>query len=65
MGAGVSIPSETLKNTCKLGQGKDCCRYILSTPRGFECGKLTSLKETIDEGVDKMNAKGDNCNGLE
>lgn len=64
MGAGAYIPSETLKNVCKIGQGKDCCRYILFTSSGFECGKSTSLKETIDEGVDKMIAKGDNCKGL-
>lgn len=29
MGASAYIPSETLKNVCKMGQGKDCCRYIL------------------------------------
>ena len=64
MGACAYIPDEMLKNTCKVGQGKDSCRYILGTPRGFECGKHTALKETIDESVDKMSAKGDNCKGL-
>lgn len=59
-----NINDETLKNICKLGQKEKCCRYILCTPNGFECGKNTSLKSTIDENVNNMTAKGDNCNGL-
>lgn len=61
---GYDIPDDTLKNICKIGQGKDCCRYILCDPNGFSCGKHTALKETINENVNKMTAKGDNCEGL-
>lgn len=58
------IPKETLKNVCKIGQGKDCCRYITCGPNGFECEKHTSLKKTLDNSVSHMVAKGDNCEGL-
>lgn len=60
-----NIPDETLKNVCKIGQGINCCRYILCRQNGFECGKLTKLKEIIDKRVSIMVAKGDNCKGLE
>ena len=61
----MQIPDNVLKNICKLGQEDKCCRYILSSSvYGFECGKHTALKDTIDKNVDKMTAKGDNCEGL-
>lgn len=60
-----NISNETLKNVCKIGQGANCCRYILCGQNGFECGKLTKLKESIDKRVNIMAAKGDNCKGLE
>ena len=60
-----NISNETLKNVCKIGQGANCCRYILCGQNGFECGKLTKLKESIDKRVNIMTAKGDNCKGLE
>lgn len=30
-----NIPDETLKNVCKIGQGINCCRYILCGQNGF------------------------------
>lgn len=60
-----NIPDETLKNVCKITQGANCCRYILCGQNGFECGKLTKLKESIDKCVNIMITKGDNCKGLE
>jgi len=55
------------KDTCKLGQAEDCCRYLMAGGNGFECAKLTKLKEAIDKKVEAgtFNAHGDNCDGLE
>ena len=55
-----------VKDVCKIGQGNDCCRYLVMAPTGFECAKLDlSLKLTLDQRVriGSMNAKGDNCPG--
>lgn len=55
-----------LKDICKLGQGNDCCRYLVMAPTGFECGKLDpALKRTLDQRVKSraMHAWGDNCPG--
>lgn len=60
-----NIPNETLRNVCKIGQGANCCRYILFGPSGFKCCKLTKSKESIDSNINNMTAKGDNCKGLE
>ncbi len=58
--------STTIKEVCKIGQGKDCCRYLTMGPNGFECAKLNlGLMLTIDARVESMNAKGDNCEGKE
>jgi len=54
-----------LKEVCKIGQGNDTCRYVVIGADGFHCTKLTSIKSTIDKRVNKMTAKGDNCNGIE
>ena len=53
-----------LKNICKIGQGKDCCRYIICSTTGFQCAKLTSLKDKIDKKVKSMSAQSDNCEGI-
>lgn len=54
-----------VKNVCKLGQGHECCRYLLLSPDGWECAKVTGLKVLLDDRVkmEKMNARGDNCEG--
>ena len=57
------LPVEYAKETCKLGQGSNCCRYLILGSEGFECAKLTSLKATLDARGDTMNAQGDNCRG--
>lgn len=56
-----------LDDVCRIGQGAACCRYLVGTPdKGIQCGKLTSLRRTIDQRVrqDAMTAKGNNCEGL-
>jgi hypothetical protein len=53
------------KETCKIGQGEECCAFLVMGTGGFECAKGTSLHNAINlrlaEGT--MNAKGDNCEG--
>ena len=49
---------------CKIGQGADCCRYLVVGANGFECMKTTiSGKAFMDKQVDRMTAKGNNCEG--
>ena len=55
-----------LKRVCRIGQGYDCCRYLLGGAKGFECGKHTEFKALLDEKVAKgeMVACSDNCGGI-
>ena len=56
---------EVAKDTCKLGSGEECCKYLLLGPDGFECAKTDEkMKLTIDL-RDNMVAKGDCCEGVE
>lgn len=57
--------SPFVKDTCKIGQGHDCCRYLLMGAKGFECAKLSKTGALLDSRVaDKsMNARGNNCDG--
>ena len=51
---------------CKMGQGKETCRYLATGSR-WECLKTSCLlKKNIDKKVEngEMIAKGDNCQGL-
>ena len=58
-----AMEKEVLRNICKIGQGKDCCRYLVCGVGGFECAKLSGLKTLIDHRVELMTAQGDNCEG--
>ncbi len=52
-----------IKEVCKIGQGKNCCKYVGCGSKGFECLKLEeSIKSIIDK-RDNMVAKSDNCEG--
>jgi hypothetical protein len=57
--------NEHIKNVCKIGQRKDCCRYLAVGPDGFECLKHSDLKDHLDQRVanNTMTAQGDNCDG--
>ena len=59
------IESEYVKETCKIGQGNNCCAFLVMGSAGFECAKGTPSQQIIDlrlaEGT--MNAQGDNCGG--
>ena len=60
-----SLDNKRLKEICKMGQGKNCCRYIIADPdEGIVCAKGTSIQYMLDNRVNEMKAKGDNCEGL-
>lgn len=61
----MKLTKEYIKDTCKIGQGNNTCRYLLCGPNGFECGKLGASKGVIDSRVDYMTAKSDNCEGVD
>jgi hypothetical protein len=50
---------------CKIGQGKDCCKFFLASSLGFECAKKDeTLKTYIENNWDSTKvAQGDNCEG--
>ena len=51
---------------CKIGQGAKCCKYLLMSANGWECGKVTpTSKKLIDDSWASTNhvAQGDNCDG--
>ena len=56
-----------VKDVCKIGQGNDCCRYLMVGMDGFECAKNTELKHILDNRVEKntITSRGDNCEGKE
>lgn len=62
-----ALDMDTVRNICKIGKRADCCRYLVSGGRGFECAKLTPLKGLLDTRVatETMHARGDNCEGKE
>ena len=57
--------TEHVKETCKIGQGHLCCRYLVMGGRGFECVKHTSMATLLDNRVETETivARGDNCDG--
>lgn len=60
----MALSMEHIKDVCKIGQGQDCCRYLVCGPNGFECHKVGSLKGAIDSRALYMTAKGSNCKGV-
>lgn len=50
---------------CKYGQDEACCRFLVCGAEGLSCAKHTSLKEHLDDRVQRgrMIARGDNCSG--
>ena len=57
--------NDLVKNICKAGQKHLCCRYLIIGSQGFECVKLTDMKEYLDARVamETMVARADNCEG--
>jgi hypothetical protein len=56
---------EHVKNVCKIGQGPECCRYLLIDGNGPLCGKRTAVALEIDQRVlaGTYSSVGDNCEG--
>ena len=60
------VPNEHMQKVCKIGQGKECCRYLTVSMVGFECEKGGELAAILDKRVaqNEMVAQGDNCEGI-
>lgn len=61
------IPKPMLKAVCKIGQGADCCRYIVADGNGLACAK--HVPELVEQITVRVNAgafiaRSDNCEGL-
>jgi hypothetical protein len=57
---------EYIETTCKIGQGAQCCKYLLVCSNGFECAKVDSaFKEVVDRvwATAHRVPQGDNCRG--
>ncbi len=60
-----TVPNQYANDVCKMGQGADCCKYLMAGPNGLECAKDPAnfgFKDQI-EANNTMTAKGDNCDG--
>jgi hypothetical protein len=57
---------EHFKTVCKVGQGNDCCRYLVASVDGIQYAKHSSLKAHLDDRAAKkeMVAISDNCEGV-
>lgn len=57
--------NQHIKDVCKIGQGFNCCKYLVMGVNGFECMKLDENdKRLIDNNWnDSKAAQSDNCNG--
>ena len=63
-----TMNNHIVKNVCKIGQREKCCKYLVMSPDGFECMKVSeSNKKVIDDAwaKDEHVAQGDNCDGKE
>lgn len=59
---------EYIKTVCKIGQGAECCKYLVCGANGFECMKFDpENKKVIDINWAKTAhvSQGDNCEGKE
>lgn len=59
--------SNYVKNTCRIGQGAACCRFLAIDPlTGFDCLKMTARgRAMIAQRQPHMTAQADNCEGIE
>jgi hypothetical protein len=60
------LNNKHITEICKMGQGKDCCRYLTCGSEGFMCAKLNpSLAMILDKRVreETITARADNCKG--
>lgn len=43
----VLIHAGMERSTCKIGQGADCCIFLVGGANGFECAKFSSLAKPL------------------
>ncbi len=62
----VELTDARVKDTCKMGQGEACCRFLTIGDDGWSCAKLTLLAGHMNPRVamNTMTARGDNCDGV-
>ena len=62
---GVIDDFEHVRVICKVGQGIECCRYLLMAQYGWKCAKRMTTRTLIDKRVaeGRFHALGDNCEG--
>lgn len=53
------------KDICKIGQGPECCSFLMMGAGGWQCAKDDPFMESqIIMRRPTMKAKGDNCPGF-
>jgi hypothetical protein len=60
-------PPTHLLTVCKIGQGHECCRYVLMSADGWMCGKVDpASRKLLDDPIRRarFTAQGDNCDGV-
>ncbi len=60
------ISKNYLHSICRYQKGKETCKYICLSAKGFVCMKKTPMKKILDQRCKegKMKAQSDNCGGL-
>ena len=58
-----ALGEKTVTDVCKIGEGKDCCRFLVAGHNGLECAKGTEFENIINARRGEMTAQGDNCDG--
>ncbi len=60
--------NKQIEEVCKIGQGADCCKYLVMGGKGFECMRINlANKKVVDDNwaIHDHVAQGDNCQGKE
>lgn len=57
----IMLEAEEAKTICRLGQGSECCAFLVVGGNGFECIRMSSsisgiIFDRLEQGT--MNAKG-------
>lgn len=58
----IKLTGDEAKEICKLGQGQDCCAFLVMAPDGCECIRMSyptnsTIFSRLKNGT--MNAKGE------
>lgn len=61
----MRLSEEHVREVCKLGQGAECCRYLVCGADGFECHSSGPLKRMLDKKASSMTAQSINCKGVD